>query len=73
MNDKSYNLTFYGRDYFTPHRRIEWILMPCLAYKNLTTSKDPVTCKGSVEEWETIKKETETLLKKAELHVVYNT
>ena len=47
--------------------------MPCLAYKNLTTSKDPVTCKGSVEEWETIKKETETLLKKAELHVVYNT
>ena len=48
VNDKSYNLTFYGRDDFTPHRRIEWKFMPCLSYKNLTKSKDPVTCKGSV-------------------------
>ena len=48
VNGFPYNLTFYGVDDFTPHRRIEWKFMPCLSYKNLTKSKDPVTCKGSV-------------------------
>ena len=73
VNGSSYDYSFYGTDDFTPHRRIEYIFMPCLAYKNLTKSKESVTCKGSVEEWEQIKKETETLLARAELAMVYNT
>jgi len=73
VNGDSYDYSFYGADDNTPNRRIEWIFMPCLAYKNWTRSKDPVTCKGSVEEWESIKNETETLLHNAELNFVYNT
>ena len=55
--------SFFGRDDSTPHRRIEFILMPCLSYKNFTKSNETVTCKGSVNDWTTsLKSETEAAL-----------
>jgi len=47
--------------------------MPCLTFKNRTKSNDTVTCKGSVDQWPSLKIETEAFLKRSVLTVVHNT
>ena len=47
--------------------------MPCLAYKNLTLSEEPVICKGSNNEWASIKPMTEKFLEYSEITLVHNT
>jgi hypothetical protein len=47
--------------------------MPCLSYKNRTKTTETVTCKGAVNTWADLKKETEITLSNSELTIVHNT
>ena len=72
MDGNPVKMQLYGNNDNVPHRRIEVIYMPCLTYKERMKNKENVTCKGSLDNFEEIKQETETYLKDAELVVVYN-
>ena len=54
IGGKNYSTKFYGKNDNTEHRRIEFIFMPCLTYKEMTnrTDKENITCKGSLDNYE---------------------
>ena len=78
VNGKKLDTTLFGADDNSLHRRIEFILMPCLTYShkhkifNITDNVHNSSCKGSLDDYKDIKIESEKFLKNAEIVIVHN-
>jgi len=74
IEGKKVDTKLYGIDDNSEHRRIEFIVMPCLTYREFTLRKDKqnITCKGDLSNFSDVKAETETFLKDAEIVTVFN-